>query len=39
MARINPHRLCFPGALESTLAVKIYGSTVGNEHVLVKATR
>jgi len=38
MASINPHRFGLPSALESALAVKVYGSTVGNEHVLVKAT-
>src|SRR5215213_1621817 len=37
MACINPHRLGLPGALKSALAVKVYGSPVGNEHVLVKA--
>src|SRR5882672_7694524 len=37
MACINPHRLGLPGAIESTLAVKVYRTAVGDEHVLVKA--
>src|SRR5688572_25823260 len=36
MAGINPHRFGLPSALESALAIKVYGSSVGNEHVLVK---
>ena len=38
MASVNPHRLTFPCALESALAVKVECSSIRNNHVLVKST-
>ena len=37
MARVNPHRLSLPGALEATFAVKVECTTIRNDHVLMKA--
>ncbi len=36
MTCVNPHRLGFSRALESALAIKVLGTPIGNEHVLVK---
>ena len=37
VACVNPHRLGFTRARESTLAVEIHRSCIGNQHVLVES--
>ena len=37
MACINPHRLCFTGALKPALAIKIESASISDKHVLMKS--
>ena len=37
VARVNPHRLRFSGALKTALAIKVECSPISHEHVLMKA--